>query len=177
MEHTLNNGKTVQIRLPGTEDAQAIITLIATADGETPFLGRNAGEFHPSLEKERALITAMLESEDEKWFVVECDGKLVGQCAVGRVRRSQRFRHRAEVHFVVLAAYCGMGIGRLMMTQCLSWCRDHQITQAELDVVAGNERALHLYESFGFEISGIFPRAMRYPDGSYADEYRMVKFL
>lgn len=90
MEHTLKNGKTVQIRLPGAEDAQAMIALIATADGETPFLGRNAGEFHPSLEK---------------------------------------------------------------------------------------ERALHLYESFGFEISGIFPRAMRYPDGSYADEYRMVKFL
>lgn len=43
MEYTLKNGKNVIIRPPTTEDAQAIIHVIATADTETPFLARNPG--------------------------------------------------------------------------------------------------------------------------------------
>lgn len=42
---------------------------------------------------------------------------------------------------------------------------------------AGNKRALRMYKSFGFEVTGTRPRALKYPDGSYADEYMMTKFF
>ncbi len=63
------------------------------------------------------------------------------------------------------------------MEECVKWCKNHNITQMELDVVKDNERALTMYQSFGFEIVGTMPRALKYPDGTYADEYLMVKTI
>lgn len=34
-----------------------------------------------------------------------------------------------------------------------------------------------MYQNFGFEIVGTVPNALRYNDGTYVDEYIMVKFL
>lgn len=42
---------------------------------------------------------------------------------------------------------------------------------------AGNKNAIALYESMGFTIYGTLKRAMKYQDGSYADDYMMVKML
>ena len=63
------------------------------------------------------------------------------------------------------------------MEECIKWCKEHDIEQVELDVVKDNERALQMYQGFGFEIVGILPNALRYLDGTYADEYMMVKKL
>ena len=63
------------------------------------------------------------------------------------------------------------------MQTCLDWCRDHSVNQIELTVVTQNERALNMYKSFGFEICGTVPHALCYPDGSFADEYMMIKQL
>lgn len=177
MEYVLKNGRPLILRTPETADAERVISVIATADTETLFLGRNPGEFHPTVEKERDIIQGMLENPDGMWLVAEYDGKLVGQCSAELVRRSQRYRHRAQVAFVVLKEYWGLGIGGRMIEECLRWCRQKNVSQAELDVVTANERALALYKSFGFEIVGVLPNALRYPDGSGADEYRMVKLL
>lgn len=42
-------------------------------------------------------------------------------------------------------------------------------------MVDGNNRAKSLYERVGFEETGKNFRALKYDDGSYRDEYRMVK--
>ena len=70
-----------------------------------------------------------------------------------------------------------MGIGGKLMLECLNWCKEHHILQVELDVVTTNERAISMYRGFGFEVVGTLPRALRYLDGSFADEYFMVKML
>ena len=49
--------------------------------------------------------------------------------------------------------------------------------QVELEVVDGNERAKSLYKRFGFQETGKNYRSLKYDDGSYRDEYRMVKIL
>ena len=49
--------------------------------------------------------------------------------------------------------------------------------QVELEVVEGNTRAKNLYERFGFRETGKNLRALKYDDGSYRDEYKMVKIL
>lgn len=131
MNYKLKNGKTVTIRKPRTEDAREIISVISTADTETLFLARNPGEFHPTLEKEISIIEGVLKSKNSAWFVAEYNGKVVGQCSVGLVRGYQRYRHRAEVAFVLLKEYCNMGIGGKMMEECLKWCADNNISQVE----------------------------------------------
>ena len=64
-----------------------------------------------------------------------------------------------------------------MMEECIHWCHEHGVTQVELDVVKNNERAVNMYRNFGFEIIGTKERALKYPDGTYADEYLMLKML
>lgn len=177
MEYTLKNGKTVLIRKPAPEDAEAIIHVIATADTQTPFLARNPGEFSTPVERERQIIQNMLQDDDQQWFVAQYENKVVGQCSVGLVRRNARYRHRAEAAFVLLQEYCGLGIGGKMMQECIAWCRTMGVEQLELTVVTANEPALRMYKNFGFEIIGTQPHALRYPDGTYADEYLMVKRL
>ena len=174
MKYRLRNGKDVIIRTPRPEDAQAIIDVITIADIETPFLARNPGEFRTSTEKEQQIISNMLEDRDSTWFVAEYEGKIVGQCSVGLVRRRERYRHRAEVAFVIVKAFCDLGIGGKMMEECLKWCKEKGVTQVELDVVATNTRAIRMYQGFGFQICGTTPKALRYPDGSYADDHRMI---
>ncbi len=177
MYYILKNGKSVTIREPVVDDAEEIISVITTADKETLFLARNPGEFQITLEKEQNIITEVLNSTDRTWFVAEFEGKVVGQCSAGLVRGYQRYRHRAGVAFVLLEQYCDMGIGGKMMEKCLKWCKDKNVTQVELDVVKNNERALKMYQSFGFEIVGTIPNALRYTDGTCVDEYTMVKLL
>lgn len=175
MDYTLKNGATVTIRQPKIEDAEGLIYLISTADTETFFLARNPGEFQVTTEKEKSFITNVLEDPDRTWFIAEYQGKLVGQCSVGLVNSYKRYRHRAGVAFVILKEFCDLGIGGKMMEECLKWCKERNIEQVELDVVANNERAIRMYQGFGFNIVGTIPHSLRYSDGTYADEYLMVK--
>lgn len=177
MEYLLKNGKKVIIRRPKVEDAEAIINVITIADTETLFLARNPGEFCTPVEREKQIIENVLADNDVEWFVAEYDNKVVGQCSVGLVRRNARYRHRAEVAFVILKDYCNLGIGSRMMEECIKWCKEHNVTQIELDVVKNNDRALKMYHNFGFKIIGTKENALRYQDGTYADEYLMVKKL
>ncbi len=174
MEYLLSNGKRVVIRKPDINDAEAIMKVISVADTETLFLARNPGEFCVSVEREKEKIAKVLSDECAEWFVAEYENKIVGQCSVSFVRRSQRYRHRAEVAFVVLKDYCGIGIGGKMMQTCIDWCKNKRVEQMELSVVTDNERAINMYESFGFETKGLIPKALKYQDGSYADEYLMI---
>lgn len=177
MIYQLKSGKSVNIRPLQVSDAEAMIHLLQTADCETPYLARNPGEFNVTVEKEREIIERSLTSQDAAYFVAEYEGHVVGQCSIGLVRSRQRFRHRAEVAFVLLKDYWNLGIAGKMMESCFDWCRAHDVLQAELMVVTENERALNMYKSFGFEICGTIPHALRYPDGSFADEYLMIKQL
>ena len=177
MEYVLRNGKNVIVRKPNEDDAEALINVMTTADTETLFLARNPGEFCTTVEKEKQIIKNVLADNDVEWFVAEYENKVIGQCSVGLVRRTARYRHRAEVAFVILQDYCNLGIGGKMMEECIKWCKEHGITQIELDVVKNNERALKMYQGFGFEIIGTKENALRYQDGTYADEYLMIKKL
>lgn len=108
-------------------------------------------------------------------FVAEYEGKVVGQCSVGLVRNNERYLHRASVAFVLLKEWWGIGIGGKMMQECMKWCEAHNIEQVELDVLQENKRALAWYKRFGFEIVGTIPNALKYTDGTYGDEYFMIK--
>lgn len=63
------------------------------------------------------------------------------------------------------------------MQHCIDWCNDKNVTQIELNVVADNKRAITMYESFGFRVAGTIPKAMKYKDGTFADELFMVLVL
>lgn len=172
-EFLLRNGNKVVIRNPVLEDAEPMIYLVKKADTESLFLAREPGEFNPSIEREQEIIGNVLEDTNSAWFIAEYNGQVVGQGSVGLIRSYQRYRHRAGVAFVILKEYWQLGIGGRLMQQCIEWTRGKNVEKLELEVVCDNIRALQMYESFGFKITGTIHKALKYKDGSYADEYFM----
>ena len=73
--------------------------------------------------------------------------------------------------------YCGCGIGKAMLETVLDVATELGYEQAELEVVAGNESAISLYEKLGFKKYATFQDNMKYADGSYCDAYGMMKKL
>lgn len=173
-EYTLKNGRKLIVRQPVAADAEGLIALIQRVDTESRFLGREPGEFDFTPDRERELIEAMLTVERERWFVAEYEGEIVGQCSVAIRNRRYRFAHRAVLGIMVRADCWGLGIGGRLMREAIAWCRGKGLEQLELEVVDGNERAIAMYESFGFVKTGAHPRGIRYADGTYADELFMV---
>ena len=64
-----------------------------------------------------------------------------------------------------------------MIEVALERAKEAGYEQAELEVIAGNEKAISLYKQLGFEKYGVFPDNVKYKDGSYADAFWMMKKL
>jgi RimJ/RimL family protein N-acetyltransferase len=170
---TLKDGREAILRSIAPQDAERIIAFVQAADTESRFLAREPGEFSMSLEQERDFIRAKLEDTRSLWLVAELDGRIIASCNAGPARNLQRFRHRALLSVAVGRAYWRQGLGRRMMAEALRWCEANGFEQAELDVAADNDAATAMYESMGFETTGVYKNGFKYPDGTYSDEYFM----
>ena len=170
---TLKDGCMVTLRSAAPEDAEAMIAFVNTVDAESPFLAREPGEFSFTPDQEREFMEAGITDDRALWLVAEAEGQIIASVNVQAVRKMSRFRHRAMFAVSVRKAYWRQGLGRRMMAEALLWCKQAGFEQAELTVVAGNEKAIALYESFGFERTGVYQNSMRYSDGTCADEYFM----
>lgn len=170
-------GRTVLLRAATPEDSADLIKYLKATSGETPYLIREPDEITITLEKEEAFIQAKLDSERELMLLAFVDGKHVGNCSLMSVAAYKRYKHRCELAIALYKEYCGCGIGKAMLETVLDVAAKLGYEQAELEVIAGNESAISLYEKLGFQKYGTFPDNMKYPDGSYRDAYWMMKKL
>ncbi|GKX31104.1 N-acetyltransferase [Vallitalea longa] len=176
-ENVLKDGQKLIIRNVSEDDAQGLIDLLKTVDDETKFLAREPGEFCFTLEQEKEFIKGMMNADNNILFIGEIDGTIVANCSVGIVTNNKRYLHRAAMGISVRKKYWSKGIGRLLMNECINWCKEKGVEQLELEVVTENSRAISMYEKFGFEKYGTKKHALKYSDGTYADEYYMILFL
>jgi RimJ/RimL family protein N-acetyltransferase len=115
-------------------------------------------------------------SRDHFMFGAFDDGHLIGITGFKRMER-QRDRHRGEVVQVYVdAGYRGQNVGEKLIRSVL----DHAfsldgIEQIQLSVIAGNEKAITLYEKIGFKTFGIQPNYFKIGDG-YRDQQFMQLF-
>lgn len=176
-EFSLKDNQKLIVRNPVEEDAQSLIELMKVMDCETKFLAREPGEFNLTVEQEKTFINNSLNNENSHFIIGEIEGRIVANCSVGIISKQKRFLHRAALGIAVSKDYWGKGIGNIMMKECIKWCSEKGVEQLELDVVTENKRALLMYENLGFEVYGTKKHALKYGDGTYADEYAMILFL
>jgi ribosomal protein S18 acetylase RimI-like enzyme len=115
--------------------------------------------------------------------VVMEGAELIG---VGGVRREApgKMNHKGFVYGnYVREDVRGRGVGKMIMKELEKRARDTVPTdllppfeELQLRVVEGNESAIKLYESMGFEKFGFTQRAVRH-NGIYVGEHYMHKFL
>lgn len=170
----VNDQYELVIREVQVSDAQALLDHLVVVDSETRYLAREEGELTLTLEEEEVLIQGIIDSSDRINLVGLVDGMVVCTSGVGINSPKRRFKHRATMGIVVRKNYWGQGLGKILMQKCIDWCKNNDVEQLELEVVTTNERAIGLYKNFGFKIQGTKRHAMKYRDGSYADEHFMV---
>jgi RimJ/RimL family protein N-acetyltransferase len=76
----------------------------------------------------------------------------------------------------VLHAWVGRGIGRSLLEAVEGWAQSNGLHRLELMVNYNNERAIRLYEKFGFEREGVKRHALRV-DGHYIDAFYVAKLI
>jgi len=103
------------------------------------------------------------------------DGKLLGSAGLHPAGGSLRRRHAMMLGISVVVAEQGRGVGTALMAALLDYADNWaQVLRLELTVYADNERAIRLYEHFGFEREGLFKaHAMR--NGKYVDTLAMAR--
>lgn len=172
----LKNGNWCVLRSPGPEDAAQRIAYLRQVNGETRWMARGAEDSPRDAELVSRMIEDQLDSDNALEIAAWIGGRMIACAGIGPVSAGQlRRRHRAQIGIAVLKEYWGQGIGSEALKKLLEALPEMGYSQAELSVVDGNDRARALYERFGFRETGRIPNALRYEDGSLADEILMVR--
>jgi L-amino acid N-acyltransferase YncA len=86
--------------------------------------------------------------------------------------------HVANCGYVTAADAMGRGVARAMCAHSLDCAKAQGFRAMQFNfVVSTNERAVHLWQSFGFEIAGRLPGAFLHPAAGYVDALVMFRVL
>ncbi|MHB8577154.1 MAG: GNAT family N-acetyltransferase [Dehalococcoidia bacterium] len=152
---------TVEIRPVRADDAEAIDAIRRQAS----VLRFTQGLPSERLAERRGAVEAF--GADEHVFVAVIDGRVAG--VAGLHVQHDRRRHVGLVGISVHERHQNSGVGRALMQTLLELADRYLIlVRIELEVMANNERGIHLYESLGFVEEGR-KRKDVIQDGEYVD--------
>ena len=156
----------IEIRETRPEDAGKVLEYLKRIGGETDNLTFGAEGLPFTVAQEAAYLRQMLEASGSAHFTAWQGGEIVGD---GSLRgMSGRMGHRANLGLSVVKAEWGRGIGRRILERLLEYGRLCGVEIFELEVRSDNNRAIGLYESFGFVRVGTYPGYTRV-NGAYYD--------
>jgi ribosomal protein S18 acetylase RimI-like enzyme len=158
------------IRPAANEDADAIWAIMEPIirAGETYTLPRDM---------DRGSALAYWLSPDNEVFVTEENGKIVGTYFL-RGNQQGGGGHVANCGYMTHVAATGRGVARAMCEHSLGRARGREFRAMQFNfVISTNERAVRLWQSFGFEVVGRLPAAFLHPTQGYVDAYVMYRTL
>lgn len=136
----LKSGELLTIRKVREDDAEQLIGYLNTVGGESDFLtfGKNGCRF--TVEEEKSYLHGLTVNPSNLF--------LVGS-------ENQRISHNCELGITVLKKFWHLGAASALLTELFRLIRSETAVQTvHLGVYENNERAVRLYEKFGFETVG-----------------------
>lgn len=173
----LRDGRNCTLRSVEPEDAVKMLQYMKIMLGETPFLLRTPEEFRYTPEEEAGVLAGRKDDPRSLMLVAEMDGQIIASADVCSHGSKSRVLHRAELGISVRKEFWHQGIGSALMERLIRFAGEAGFEQIELTVESKNLRALRLYLKNGFRVYGTRPHGMKYPDGSYDDDYLMIRML
>jgi RimJ/RimL family protein N-acetyltransferase len=161
VNHPLNSGQTLLLRDAVPEDAVPIIEYLEIVSGETDFLSFGQGEFDLDEAGQAEVLGRFLRSDNQIYILGLVDGVVAGALTFDGGSRP-RLRHVGEFGMSVREDHWGLGIGKIMVQQMISWARSTGIVKKiDLKVREDNTRAIRMYELHGFVHEGKLVDQMR----------------
>lgn len=174
---TFKDGRKYTLRSAEPEDAPLMLKYMKIMLGETPFLLRTPEEFNYTAEDEARVLAGRKDDPRSLMLVAEMDGEIIAAADVCSHGAKSRLWHRGEVGISVRKDFWRQGIGSAMMDRLVAFAREAGYEQLELTVESKNIRAINLYLKNGFVVYGTRPHGMKYADGTYENDYLMMKML
>ena len=160
----------MHIRAAAAGDADAIWAILESTirSGETYTLPVN-------LSRDEALAYWMAPAHEI--FVAEELGEVLGTYFLKTNQRGGG-SHVANCGYVTAAHATGRGVARAMCAHSLDHARHRGFKAMQFNfVISTNERAVRLWQSFGFEIVGRLPGAFQHPTQGFVDAFVMYRSL
>lgn len=175
---TLKDGTSCILRSPAVEDAPEMLQYLLDTATQTEFLMNRPEEIAQrlTLAHEEKFLQQARENEFNYMIVAEVAGRVAGNASINR-EYHQKTRHRASIGIALREEFWGKGIGTLLLQELIQIGVNWGLRQVELEVFEGNVRAMALYRKMGFKLVAVKPDAVQFLDGTYRDEYVMVKRL
>jgi ribosomal protein S18 acetylase RimI-like enzyme len=115
--------------------------------------------------------------ETHEVFIAEEDGDIVGTYFL-QANQQGGGGHVANCGYMTAVAATGRGVAHAMCEHSLGRARGRRFRAMQFNfVISTNERAVRLWQSFGFEIVGRLPGAFLHPTKGYVDAYVMYRAL
>ncbi|SHH96291.1 MULTISPECIES: GNAT family N-acetyltransferase [Virgibacillus] len=166
---------TYVIRSAKNIDAKELSEIRLQIDGETENLDREKGEAFIDIQGFEELIKTDTENKKNLFLVAVIHDKIVGfsRCEGNRLKR---FAHKVEFGVCILKDYWGYGIGKNLLKESIAWADSNGIKKITLNVLETNEKAINLYENFGFKTEGILKNDKLLSDKEYYNTIVMGRF-
>lgn len=158
------------------KDALSLSEVRLQIDGETENLDREKGEAYIDEEGFKQIIKDDTESKNNLFVVAEVNGKIV---AFSRSEGNtlKRSSHKVEFGICVLKEYWGYGIGTNLLKESIHWADSNGIKKIYLYVLETNEKAILLYQKYGFEVEGVLRKDKILSDGNYYNTILMGRII
>jgi len=116
-------------------------------------------------------------SPGQEVFVAENNGEIVGTYFL-KANQKGGGAHVANCGYMTAPHATGRGVARAMCAHSLERARERGFRGMQFNfVVSTNERAVRLWQKFGFEIVGRLPKAFDHPTCGLVDAYIMYREL
>jgi ribosomal protein S18 acetylase RimI-like enzyme len=110
-------------------------------------------------------------------FAAEEEGQILGSYYL-RANQNGGGAHVCNCGYVTADWASGRGVARAMCAHSLEYSKARGFRAMQFNfVVSSNERAVHLWRKFGFEIVGRLPGAFLHPRLGYVDALVMYRLL
>ncbi len=153
------------------QDAEEVLNYLNKVGGETDFLTFGKEGIPYTIEQEKVVLRNMKETERNYMIGGYINKNLV---TIGSITSSSRNRlkHKADIGISVLKAYWNIGVGSQMMDCLITLCKENNFRKVDLLVYENNEKAIKLYEKFGFIKEGLLSRDV-FIEGTFYSSYHM----
>lgn len=171
--YVARDGRTVTLRPARPEDARAILKRMARVVREGIYLQEDEDTLASVREKEEEIRKSV--RDNSMYTLAVVDGEVVGAAILKRGPLAMN-RHTVNYRIWVGPKHRGLGIGKRFMRYSIAWCKAHGVRKFCLDVFSNNDRAIELYQRYGFVLEGR-RKEQFYLEGKYVDEVFMSLFL
>lgn len=159
------------------DDAVSLINLTHRILQQPGIMVTAPDEFDVTEDQERKWITEHLDQEGWVAIAAESEKNIIGFIDMNTgTRRS--LSHRGILGICIHPDWQNAGIGPLLMDALFSWAATvPSIEKITLAVISENDRAIHLYQKYGFIMEGHRHKEIKRSDGTYQDDILMARFL